>query len=356
MLRKTVGGRIKRSTSSVPTLDQSTGSDLWSLGELVRRAGLVSMGQHLEVEAFSGGVSCTVVLVRTNQEAWVVKQALPRLRVKDLWLADRNRIFAEVACLRLFRDRISGHPAPMVLFEDRENFSCVLEYAGDGSRNWKHDLMAGVVDSAVTRRVASVLAEFHSRTQGDEEVKRRFWDNTNFHQLRLDPYLSTTAAKHPALKPQLDEVSSFLAEERTCLVHGDFSPKNILLLPDGRLWVIDCEVAHYGNPIFDIAFCTNHLILKSIYLDSLPHLEEGRSLWSAYWSGTRFAHLEGEAVRTLSALMLARIDGKSPVEYLSERERRVVRSISRTLIQARDDSFATLTGMVSDHIRAEGSQ
>jgi aminoglycoside phosphotransferase (APT) family kinase protein len=332
-------------------MDQGAESNLWSLGELVRRAGLISENQRIEVEAFTGGVSCIVVLVRTKQEAWVVKQALPQLRVKDLWLADRNRIFAEVACLRLIHDRISGHPAPTVFYEDGEDFACVLEYAGDGSRNWKQDLLSGVVDSTVTRRVASVLTEFHSKTQGDEGVKKRFWDNTNFHQLRLDAYLTTTAIRHPALKPQLDEVSSFLAEERICLVHGDFSPKNILLLPDGRLWVIDCEVAHYGNPVFDIAFCTNHLILKSIHLDSLPHLEEARSLWSTYWSEMRFAHLEGEAVRALTALMLARIDGKSPVEYLTEQERRAVRSISQSLIGARDESFATLTGLVSDRIR-----
>jgi aminoglycoside phosphotransferase (APT) family kinase protein len=289
-------------------------------------------------------------LVKTKQGAWVVKQALPQLRVRDLWLADRKRILAEVACLRLFHDQIGGHPAPAVIFEDRENFACVLEYAGDGSRNWKQDLLSGVVDPKVTRRVASILAELHSQTLESEDVRKRFADDTNFHQLRLDPYLVTTAIHHPDIKEQLDEVTAFLATEKYCLVHGDFSPKNILLLPDGRVWVIDCEVAHYGNPVFDIAFCANHLILKAIHLNSPAHIEGARSLWSTYWSGITMTHLEGEAVRTLAALMLARIDGKSPVEYLTEQERQEVRNISRILIKEREEAFDAVIRTVGNQV------
>jgi len=329
-------------------LGQGSETDAWSLAESVRRAGLCPDDQRPEVEVLGGGISCIVVLVKTKQGAWVVKQALPQLRVRDLWLADRKRIFAEGACLRLIRDQIGGHPAPAVIFEDRENFACVLEYAGDGSRNWKQDLLSGVVDQAVTRRVANILAELHSKTFENEVVKKQFADDNNFRQLRLDPYLATTATRHPDIKPQLEEVAFFLAEEKYCLVHGDFSPKNILLLPDGRVWVIDCEVAHYGNPVFDIAFCTNHLILKSIHLNSPTHLEGATSLWSTYWSGTPSTNLEREGVRTLAALMLARVDGKSPVEYLTEHERQLVRSISHVLIQQREEAFADLIRMVND--------
>jgi len=331
-------------------LGQGSETDAWTPVESVRRAGLCPDDQQPEVETLGGGISCIIALVKTRQGAWVVKQALPQLRVRDLWLADRKRILAEVACLRLIHDKIGGHPAPAVIFEDRENFACVLEYAGDGSRNWKQDLLAGAVDPNVTRRVAEILAEIHSKTLNNKDVKKRFADDTNFHQLRLDPYLATAAIHHPEIKQHLDEVQSFLADEKYCLVHGDFSPKNILLLSDGRVWVIDCEVAHYGNPVFDIAFCANHLILKAIHLKSPAHLEGARSLWSTYWSGVTTTHLEGEAVRTLATLMLARIDGKSPVEYLSEKERQRVRDISCTLVKKREESFAAIVSMVGNQV------
>ncbi len=308
------------------------------------------------MEILDGGVSSVVILVKTSLGAWVVKQALQRLRVMDPWFADRARIFAEVACLRLLHDKISGRPAPAVMLEDREMFACMIEYAGDGSRSWKQELLSGVVDRAVTHRVAEILAEIHSKTMGDEGAKKEFWDESNFFQLRLDPYLTTTALRHPDIKPHLDEVATSLTNRRLCLVHGDFSPKNILLLPGGRLWVIDCEVAHYGNPVFDIAFCTNHLILKSIHLNSLSHLEEAKSLWSTYWSRVVWADLEEDAVRTLAALMLARVDGKSPVEYLKEMEKEEVRNLSHYLVEEREGRFDNLIEAVRKQLEAGGNR
>ena len=315
---------------------------------MTREAGICSEDENPVFETLGGGVSSVVLLVRAKRGAWVVKQALQQLRVKDLWLADRSRIFAETACLTLIRDLIGGHAAPAVVYEDRELYACVLEYAGDGSRTWKQDLLSGCVDRTVTQRVAAILKDLHSQTLGKQNVKNQFGDDSNFYQLRLDPYLATTGRRHPDIKPQLDEIVSFLAQEKLCLVHGDFSPKNILLLPDGRLWVIDCEVAHYGNPVFDIAFCTNHLILKSVHLNSPVHLDEARAVWSSYWSESAFAHLEGEGVRTLAALMLARVDGKSPVEYLDDGERENVRRISRALVRDREEAFTALISRVRD--------
>lgn len=114
--------------------------------ELVRKAGLCGDDETPQVETLGGGISNLVSLVRTGRGAWVVKQALPQLRVKDEWLAARRRIYAEAACLRLIRQVNGEHPAPAVLFEDRENFACILEYGGDGCRTWKQDLMSGLAE------------------------------------------------------------------------------------------------------------------------------------------------------------------------------------------------------------------
>jgi len=317
--------------------------------------GLCQADESPVIETLAGGISNLVVRVRTQKGTWIVKQALPRLRVKDEWLAARTRIFAETACLRLIRDRIQNRPAPAVVLEDRESFACALEDMGDGSRTWKQDLLSGVVDQDITRRVAQILSELHSATWEKDDVRAQFADMSNFHQLRLDPYLATVARRHPDIRFQLEETVVFLREERFCLVHGDFSPKNILLLPDGRIWVIDCEVAHYGNPAFDIAFCANHLILKAVHLNSLALFEEAQRLWSVYWKEMGSARFEGEAVRTLSALMLSRIDGKSPVEYLDDVERERVRRISRALIGDREENFTTLILKARDQRRLDSN-
>ena len=326
----------------------TTDRDSKSMLELIRSMGLCSEDEAPNVSMLGGGVSNVVARVEAEGGTWVVKQALPRLRVLDEWVADRARIFSETACLKLIRETVRGHPAPAVLSEDKANYACVLEYAGDGTRTWKRDLLGGHIDRNVTRQVAAILSEFHSKTRGKDNLRIQFGGGSNFSQLRLDPYLATVVRRHPFIGPQIDEITSFLSERKICVVHGDFSPKNILLLPDGRIWVIDCEVAHYGNPAFDIAFCVNHIVLKAVHLGSLPHMEEARALWSSYWAGSGFANLQGEAVRTLAALLLARIDGKSPVEYLTELERDRMRSIALSLIMEREESFAGLIEKVSE--------
>ncbi len=322
------------------------GPDLTSLVGLVKKLGICQPDETPVIENLGGGISNLVARVRTPKGTWVVKQSLGQLRVKDEWLASRGRILIEAECLRTIRELVTDRPAPDVVKVDAEDFACVLEYAGDDAQNWKAELMAGVVDEKVTGRVAAILAELHRKTWDSDEIRAKFGDVTNFEQLRLDPYLATVARRHPDLEAQVEDVIALLRNERHCLVHGDYSPKNLLILGDGRLWVIDCEAAHYGNPAFDIAFCTNHLLLKAMHLRSRMHLDGARRLWSDYWQAVGDEHLEAEAVRTLAALMLARVDGKSPVEYLSDGERKTVRSLSRKLVADREEVFAALVQKV----------
>lgn len=301
-------------------------------------------GEEPELKPLGGGVSCHVVLVTSSKGKWVVKKALPRLMVKDEWLADRWRIFRETGCLKVIRELVDKNAAPRVLLEDRESYSCVLEY-GEGGVTWKKLLMDGVVDNEVTIRVASILAKIHTKTSNRSEIVSDFWDDTNFIQLRIDPYINHLAKKHLDIAPHLYKISQILTSRKLSLVHGDYSPKNILILPDSRIWVLDCEPAHYGNPVFDIAFCTNHLVLKAIHLNSEAHLNAAKLLWKVYWSTARwenFHTLEEEATLTLTAHMLARIDGKSPVEYLNEEKRAKVRILSKNMIIKAVNEFEKL--------------
>lgn len=328
-------------------------ADLQAIAQLVRQWGLISDTDEPQLSVLGGGVSNLVIKVQTTKSAWVVKQALGQLRVQDEWLADRSRIFREVACLRALRLFVGDDVAPQVFVEDRTNFACAMECAPDGSKTWKADLLKGIVDSKVTERVAAIIADLHRRTWGHPEVQGEFGDPSNFVELRVDPYFVTIAKRHPDLKPMIDEATQPLLSVRVCLVHGDYSPKNLLLLPDGRVWVLDCEVAHYGNPVFDLAFCTNHLLLKAIHLHSPDHLREAEWLWQVYWQQVQMpdrTQREREAVRTLAMLLLARVDGKSPAEYLTDNDKRTVRRLSRQLIAERVDEFATVCQRVAGEI------
>ncbi len=308
--------------------------------QLVKRWGLTG-GEEPVVESLGGGVSCIVVLVKSRRGSWVVKKALPRLMVKEEWLADLWRIFREAQCLRVIRETVGYDAAPKVILEDRESYSIVLEY-GEGGVTWKKMLMEGVIDHRVTDRVAHIIAVLHRETREKREIIAEFGDETNFIQLRINPYINHLIKKHPDIERPLKNVIYILLGRKMALVHGDYSPKNILILPDGRIWALDSEPAHYGNPVFDIAFCTNHLILKSIHLNSIDHLLEGARLWRNYWMSLGWDdmdELKTEGVRVLTALMLARVDGKSPVEYLTEEGRVKVRRLARSMILDGVDSF-----------------
>ena len=292
-----------------------------------------------------------MVKVETRNRTFVVKSSLPKLRVEEDWFADRSRIVREAACLRVIAKYVGQEFAPRVLREDLQNYACLLECAPEGTTTWKSNLLQGRVDPAVTEKVTYFLSQFHTNTRGRDDIIEEFSDQSNFIQLRINPYLVRVSDRHPDLKQQLDEIISGLLSSKLCLVHGDFSPKNILLLPDGRVWVIDCEVAHYGNLAFDVAFCANHLILKAIHLLSLHHLEEVRRFWRDYWRVSNWSSQEPFTTRVLGGLMLARVDGKSPAEYLSENDRTVVRELSRNLIANRVDDFKQLSAIVEEEIR-----
>ena len=86
-----------------------------------------------------------------------------------------------------------------------------------------------------------------------------------FHDIRLEPYLVATAGGHP---DRADGAAAAGARSRprpgAALVHGDVSPKNILVGPAGPVF-LDAECAWYGDPAFDLAFCLNHLLLKCLW-------------------------------------------------------------------------------------------
>jgi hypothetical protein len=197
-------------------------------------------------------------------------------------------------------------------------------------------LLSGSVDPAVATRLGSLLSTWHNATFQGHLLSRRFYDPEPFEALRADPYYRTAARRLPRQsKIVLGYVDRMLAR-RLCLVHGDFSPKNVLVGEGSDLWVIDFEVAHLGDPAFDLAFLLCHLLLKSVHRPELASAYDrcAGCFVSAYEAGVRaeLAPSWPYVLGHVGCLLLSRVDGKSPAEYLSADERSTVRKMGEMVV------------------------
>ena len=301
-----------------------------SLPEPVARLlrGLVS--QTDTPTALTGGVSSEIWKIGNV----CVKRALPRLRVAQVWEAPVERNRYERMWLEAAAAAAPG-AAPRVLAADDEAGLFAMEYLAYPV--WKELLRQGRADAAFAAQVGRALAAIHGATAGKPEVARRFATDAIFHAIRLEPYLVFTATKYPELRERLSFLAERTAENRLCLVHGDVSSKNILVGGEGPAHFpvfLDAECAWYGDPAFDLAFCLNHLLLKCLWVPGAKaaFLDCYDALSRAYLEGVAFPGVEERTASLLPALLLARVDGKSPVEYLREPDKSTVRSIARALI------------------------
>jgi len=291
----------------------------------------------------AGGVSNIVLAVSRAATRVVVKQALPRLRVAEEWLAKQERAVAEAEALRLAA-RLTPGGVPALLDVDPDRCVLTIAAAPDGWTTWKSRLLDGDADAAVASRLGELLAAWHRGTFGDEEVARVLGDAEAFEQLRVDPYYRTVARRRPELAAAIGSYLERMDATRVCLVHGDYSPKNVLV--GAGVWVIDFEVAHVGDPAFDVAFVLNHLLLKRLHVPSASAALERcmRGFWQAYRAAVPAGVLPelGYALGHLGCLMVARIDGKSPAEYLSPAERDAARTLGSRLLLAPPGSLDEL--------------
>jgi 5-methylthioribose kinase len=259
-----------------------------------------------------------------------VKQPVEKLRVAADWHASLERAHSEVMWLRFAASIVPGC-APDVIFEDRGAHIFAMRYLPpDRYPGWKARLMNGEVDPDFAGKVGSTLARIHAASAGQADIIAAFANQDLFFALRIEPYLLHTARAHANHAAEIEALANGLRASRTALMHGDVSPKNILCGPEGPVF-LDAETACYGDPVFDLAFCLNHLLLKAV------HRRESASLYGqsfnvmreAYLTGVSWedpAELDRRTARLLGVLLLARIDGKSPVEYLTaDRDKEFVR-------------------------------
>jgi len=285
----------------------------------------------------SGGVSCNAWRVDAGGRAICVKRALAKLNVADDWRAPVGRALFENRWFETARAIVPGS-APKPLALDAERGFLAMEFLPEADHPlWKNQLLAGEVSVVTAGAVGERLRRIHAGAAGRADIAERFASDEVFFALRLEPYLLAAARRRPRVAPALRALAERTAATRLTLVHGDVSPKNILVGPQGPVF-LDAETAWWGDPAFDLAFCLNHLLLKTLVVptardalaSSFTALAEGyfaRADWEPRDG------LESRAASLLPGLLLARIDGKSPVEYLTgDDQKDFVRSVAEPLL------------------------
>src|SRR3989442_4648008 len=323
---------------------------------LLRRAGIAGPAEVPHVEPLGGGVSSDIWRVDLASGPVCVKCALPRLRVAQVWEAPIERSRYEYEWFRIAAAAVPG-AVPQVIAQ--EGGVLAMQYL-DPARHpvWKDLLRKGHADAGFASKVGRSLAAIHSATANQKEVERRFASDDIFYAIRLEPYLVATAAAHPDLEANLLGLLARTAITKLCLVHGDVSPKNILVGPRGPVF-LDAECAWFGDPAFDLAFCLNHLLLKCIWVPACADRFLGAydALKDAYLERVTWEQvdtIEQRTARLLPALLLGRIDGKSPVEYIvAESDKAIVREVATTLIVSHPTSLAEIRDAWARHLRRD---
>jgi len=303
----------------------------------MRRMNLVAEGQPCACEPLSGGVSSDIWRVVVGAERYCLKRALPRLRVAQLWEAPVARNAFEWRWLKRAGE-ICADAVPKLVAHDPQAGLFVMEYLDPADcPSWKNQLRDGIAQERTAQTVAERLVRIHAATADKPDIAQQFATDQGFHAIRLEPYLVATGRVHRDLQERLDALVKITASTRRALVHGDVSPKNILVGPRGPIF-IDAECAWYGDPAFDPAFCLNHLLLKCLWRpqhapDFLACFDRFAVTYLEGVSWEPRASIEARIAGLVPALLLARIDGKSPIEYVTaERDKNRVREIARPLI------------------------
>lgn len=315
--------------------------------ELVVELGLGTSDEVISAQPLAGGVASDIAMVDLGDHRICVKFALAKLKVAEDWYAPVHRNKAEYHWLRMAAE-ISPDSALKLLGRSEIQNGFAMEYlAGEDVYLWKIALLQAQPDNGEAVAVGDVIGQIHAASARSGFDTSPFENRDDFQALRLEPYLRFTATRHPALADHLNGLADRLYASQQVLVHGDVSPKNILFRA-GKPVILDAECATMGDASFDVAFCLNHLLLKAVHMPASRHslLAAVEGFWRAY-----SAHINWETPEALEArvsallpmLMLARIDGKSPVEYLSDQSRQQVRDLATPLIEKPEERLSALT-------------
>ncbi|MBM1634541.1 aminoglycoside phosphotransferase family protein [Sulfitobacter mediterraneus] len=323
--------------------------------DLLVELGLIKEGQSCTATPLTGGVASDIAMVEFEGRKVCAKFALAKLKVAEDWFAPVHRNRAEYEWLRVASAIAPDGAVKLFGRSDTLNGFTMEFLEGSDVYLWKDALLAGHAPQGEATVVGDLIGRIHAASTQAGFDAAPFHNADDFRALRIEPYLTFTAGRHPDCRDNLHALADMLYSADRVLVHGDVSPKNILLR-GGRPVVLDAECATLGDASFDPSFCLNHLVLKSIHLPRMAkaYLQEAVAFWNSYRAHVTWeddAALEQRICRLLPALMLGRIDGKSPVEYLNTASQSLTRDLARSLIMAPPATLAEVFTTIHKTIR-----
>ena len=344
----TVARGVNEAVNAVP-LDIE---DEAQLVDYLRATDRIGRDEEPVVRILTGGVSNRAVFVERQAASFVVKQALEKLRVAVDWYSDPNRIFREAAALRILGKLLPTRSVPTFLFEDSNVRLFAMSAVPTSAENWKTMLLAGRVEPLLVRQFGTLLGTMHRMAyerDSDLRISEAFGDRSLFESLRVEPYYAYSAEREPEARAFLSELINDVRSHALTFVHGDYSPKNVLV-EHGQMVLLDFEVAHWGDPAFDVGFALTHLLSKAHHVagSRSAFAAAAQTMWGSYWNEIAglpwCGALEARVVRHTVACLLARVSGRSPLEYLSVTERLAQRAAAMGLMH-------TLPSRVDDLVR-----
>ena len=305
--------------------------------------GLFTSDEEIEVEVLTGGVSNTVLAISTSTKNLVLKQALPALKVAELWEADPRRAIVEADALKLFHS-LNPEIVPELVFVDPIRFVVIMKRVPLASRVWKSDLLDGIYRPQVARTLGTTLAQWHNFGASNPDAHSKFMEDTLFDQLRIDPFYRFVANKNIDLQEPINQLISELEKDKSTIVHGDFSPKNFMVTEDNHVYVLDFEVMHVGNPVFDLAFIMAHLLCKFFHAPNADEAAELSNIAKTFLDAyLEHSQISSALVLHTALITLARVEGKSPVNYLSQSEQEKIQLLTKkVLLDQKTEDVMTL--------------
>lgn len=315
--------------------------------DYLHERGVLPPEQSASVEALSWGVSNVVLRVEPDGgPPLVLKQSREQLRTQAAWFSRLDRIWREVDVLRTLSSCLPPKTVPAVLFEDRPNYLFAMEAVDRDHVVWKAALLRGEAAPSIAAALGEMLGTVHRETANRPDLQVRFGNRAVFEELRVDPFYRRIADVHPDLRHAIEQLIDETLAQSISLVLGDFSPKNTLITRDG-ISLVDFETGVYGDPAFDLGFFTSHLLLKAVLharraADFVQLVTSFNQRYRAALGPLRGtgpwtdSEIDRRTIAHLAGCMLARVDGKSPVDYLTEPvAQELVREFCRWMLLAR---------------------
>jgi 5-methylthioribose kinase len=296
------------------------------------------------VEELTGGVSNVVLAVKAGDKDLVLKQALPQLKVAAVWKADQRRAIVEANGMKLLHS-ITPESVPDLVDFDPEEFTLTMERLPRDCTVWKSDLLEGIIKPSVGEDLGRILASWHNFGANSKESRDAYMEDTLFDQLRVTPFYRAVAKVNPPLDARIQELISEITTIKMTLVHGDFSPKNIMVNSQDRPIVLDFEVMHTGNPVFDLAFVSAHLLCKFLRTEDSSQKNLLRQTALAFINSYAKAcdiPVASSLPHHVAVIALARVEGVSLVNYLDEAAKARVQSVTKSAIANPSATFEGL--------------